>query len=108
MTEEFFKINNYDDRCITYLLIFKQCQKQYSGKTIHDFRLRWKNYKSSSKKFDWKKSCIPEHLYRRSHSPDYMGLYKDAQNRGKYLKSFASTKTFCRMNETLGNEKTTG
>ena len=28
--------------------------KQYTGKTTHDFRYRWKYYKSNSRKFDRK------------------------------------------------------
>ena len=38
---ESFKINhqlNCDDICIIYLLTWKQCQKQYTGKTTDSFR----------------------------------------------------------------------
>ena len=57
VTGESFKINhqlNCDDRCIIYLLTCKQCQKQYTGETTDDFRYRWNNYKSNSRKFDRK------------------------------------------------------
>ena len=55
---------NCDDRCIIYLLTCKQCQKQYTRETKDDFRYRWNNYKSKSRKFDRKESCIQEHLYK--------------------------------------------
>ena len=67
VTGESFKINhqlNCDDRCIIYLLTCKQCQKQYTRETKDDFRYRWNNYKSKSRKFDRKESCIQEHLYK--------------------------------------------
>ena len=60
---ESFKINhqlNCNDRCIIYLLTCKQCQKQYTGETTGDVRYRWNNYKSNSRKFDRKKSCMQE------------------------------------------------
>ena len=62
---ESFKINyqlNYDERCVIYLLTCKRCQKQYTGETMDDFRYRWNNYKSNSRKFDRKESCMQEHL----------------------------------------------
>ena len=62
---ESFKIThqlNCDDRCIIYLLTCKQCQKQYTGETTDDFRYRWNNYKSNSRKFDRKEYCMQEHL----------------------------------------------
>ena len=72
---ESFKINhqlNYDERCVTYLLTCKRCQKQYTGETMNDFRYRWNNYKSNSRKFDGKESCMQEHLYRHFSSPGDM------------------------------------
>ena len=30
-----------------------------------DFRYRWNNYKSNSRKFDRKEFCLQEHLYRQ-------------------------------------------
>ena len=55
---------NCDDRCIIYLLTCKQYQKQYTRETKDDFRYRWNNCKSKSRKFDRKESCIQEHLYK--------------------------------------------
>ena len=39
-----------------------------------DFRYRWNNYKSSSRKFDIKVSIMLEHLYRHISSPGHMGI----------------------------------
>ena len=78
-TGESFKINhqlNCDDRCIIYLLTCKQCQKQYTGETMDDFRYRWNNYKSNSRKFDRKESCMQEHVYRHS-SPGHRVFLND-------------------------------
>ena len=79
-TGESFKINhqlNCDDRCIIYLLTCKQCQKQYTGETTDDFRYRRDNYKSNSRKFDRKESCMQEHLYRHFSSPGHRGFLND-------------------------------
>ena len=80
VTGESFKINhqlNCDDRCIIYLLTCKQCQKQYTGETTDDFRYRWNNYKSNSRKFDRKEPCMQEHLYRHFSSPGHRGFLND-------------------------------
>ena len=61
VTGKSFKINhqlNCDDRCIIYFLTCKQCQKQCTGETTDDFRCRWNNYKSNSRKLDGKESCL--------------------------------------------------
>ena len=74
VTGESFKINqqlNCDDRCIIYLQTCKQCQNWYTGETTGDFRYRWNNLKSNSRKFDWKESCMQEHLYRHFSSPGH-------------------------------------
>ena len=80
VTGESFKINHQlkcDDRCIIYLLTCKQCQKQYTGETTDDFRYRWNNYKSNSRKFDRKESCMQEHPYKHFSSPGHRGLLND-------------------------------
>ena len=65
VTGESCKINhqlNCDDRCIIYLLKCRQCQKQYTGETMDDFRYRRHNYRSISRKFDGKEEPgIQEH-----------------------------------------------
>ena len=61
VTGESFKIShqlNCDEKCIIYLLTCKQCQKQYTRKTTDNSRSRWNNGK-----FDWKESCMQEHIY---------------------------------------------
>ena len=54
VTRESFKINHYfrcNDKCLIYLLTCKVCKKKYTGETVDRFRLRWKNYKESDRKF---------------------------------------------------------
>ena len=80
-TAQSFKINhqlNSDDRCIIYFLTCKQCQKHYSEGTTDDFRYRWNNYKSNSRKFDRKESCTHEHLYRHFNNWGHRGFLNDA------------------------------
>ena len=45
--------------------------------TTNDFRYRWNNYKSNSRKFDRKESCMQEYLYRHSSSPGHEGFLND-------------------------------
>ena len=52
VTEETYKINHHlccNDRCFIYLLTCKVCGKQYTGKTVDNFRSRWNNYKDSDR-----------------------------------------------------------
>ena len=80
VTGKSFKINyqvNCDGRCIVYLLTCKLCQKQYTGENTDDFRYRWSNYKSNSRKFDKKESCLEEHLYRHFSSLGHRGFLND-------------------------------
>ena len=54
VTEETYKINHHlccNDKCLAYLLTCKVCAKQYTGKTVDKFRLRWNNYKDSDRAF---------------------------------------------------------
>ena len=54
VTGESFKINYHlccNDKCLIYLLTCKVCKKQYTGKTVDRFRLRWNSYKESDRKF---------------------------------------------------------
>ena len=41
---------NCNSKCLLYLLSFKTCGKQYTGKTVDKFRSRWNNYKMDAKK----------------------------------------------------------
>ena len=42
-----------------------------------DFRYRWSNYKSNSRKFDRKDSCLQEHFYRHFSSSDHKRFLND-------------------------------
>ena len=49
----------------------KVCKKQYTGKTVDRFRLRWNNYKESDRKFlrgeEIKQKSLHEHVLSDSH-----------------------------------------
>ena len=69
VTGEPFKINHHlccNDKCLIYLLTCKVCKKQYTGKTVDRFRLRWDNYKESNRKFlrgeETKQKPLHEHF----------------------------------------------
>ena len=69
VTGESFKINHHlccNDKCLIYLLTCKVCKKQYTGKTVARFRLRWNNYKESNGKFlrgeETKQKSLHEHF----------------------------------------------
>ena len=42
--------------------------KQYRRGTTGDSKIRWNNFKSSSRQFNSKESCMKEHLCRHFHS----------------------------------------
>ena len=74
VTGEYFKINHHlrcNDKCLIYLLTCKVCKKQYTGKTVDRFRLRWNNYKESDRKFlrgeEIKQKSLHEHFLSDSH-----------------------------------------
>ena len=65
VTHETYKINHKFDcnsKCLVYLLICKQCWKQYVGQTIDDFRFRWNNNKDNNRKYQRSETCMQEHL----------------------------------------------
>ena len=67
-----FRINhelNFDDRCVIYLLTWKQCQKQFTGETMDDLTHRWKHDNSNPGKLDRKEYLMEKHLYRSYSSP---------------------------------------
>ena len=76
VTGESFKINLHfccDDKWLIYLFTCKVCKKQYTGKTVDRFRLRWNNYKESGRKFlrgeEVKQKSLHQHfLSDRHHS----------------------------------------
>ena len=76
-----FKINyslNCDDKCLIYLVTCKQCNKLYTGETTDLFRNRWNKYKDNARKFDWKESCMQEHLYKHFQTEGHKGFLNEA------------------------------
>ena len=74
VTGESFKINHHfccNDKCLIYLLTCKVFKKQYTGKTVDRFRLRWSNYKESNRKLlrgeEIKQKSLHEHFLSDSH-----------------------------------------
>ena len=59
-----------------YLLSCKKCAK-HTGEIVDNFKLRWNNYKSNDWKFQRKKNCMQEHLFRHFHSEGHEGYVKD-------------------------------
>ena len=52
VTKSSYKINhnfNSNSKCLIYLLSYKTCSKQYTGKTVDKFRSRWNNYKTDAR-----------------------------------------------------------
>ena len=49
---KYIYIYNYkfdcSDKCFIFLLTCQKCLKQYVGRTVDKFRLRWNNYKNNS------------------------------------------------------------
>ena len=67
VTGDTFKINHSlkrDDKCLIYYVTCKQRNKQCTGETTDLFRNRWNSCKDNARKFDRKKSCMQEHLYK--------------------------------------------
>ena len=51
--------------------------EQCTEETMDDFRYRRSNYKSNSRIFDRKESCMQEHLHRHFSSPCHRGFLND-------------------------------
>ena len=72
---------NCDDKRLICLATCKQCNKQYTGKTIDlytdHFRNRWSNYKGNARMFDRKESCMQEHLYKHFWSKGHKGFLNE-------------------------------
>ena len=79
LTQNTYKINhklNCHDKCLIYLLICKQCWKQYIGETTDAFRKRWNNYKNNARKFS-RESCMQQHLFGHFQSPGHTDFVED-------------------------------
>ena len=57
--------------------IFKECSKQYTGETVHNFRLMWNKNKSNDRKFQRGESCMQEHFFRHFYTEGHEGFLKD-------------------------------
>ena len=81
VTGDTFKIKhslNCDDECLIYLVTYKQCGKQYSGKTANLFRNRWNNYKDNARKFGRKESYMEECLSKHFQTWGHKGFLNEA------------------------------
>ena len=74
VTDESFRINHHlccNDKCPIYLLTRKVFRKQYTGKTVDKFRLRWNNYRENDRKAvrgeEVKQKFLHEHFLRADH-----------------------------------------
>ena len=50
---------------------------QYVGKTIDQFRSRWINYKSDSRKYGQGATCMQQHLFNYFCTSDHCGFLED-------------------------------
>ena len=75
-----YKINhnlNCDDKCLIYLLTYKEYRKQYVGETTYAFHKSWNNYKSNARKFLIGESCMQRHLIGHFQSPEHTGFIEN-------------------------------
>ena len=73
VTGDTLKVNhslNCDDKCLIYLVTWKQCNKQYTGETTD-------NNKDNARKFDKKESCIQEHLHKNFQEEGHKGFLNE-------------------------------
>ena len=68
---------NWDSSGIVYLLGCKVCGKQYVGSTFTSFRARFKNYKSSSRKFSSRVAVTQAELFRHFTETNHDGFIED-------------------------------
>ena len=79
-TGETFIINHKFDcnaRCLVYLLTCRKCKIQYVGQTVDQFRSRWNNYKSDSRKYSRGNSCMQQHLFNHFCTSGHAGFLDD-------------------------------
>ena len=80
MTGETYIINNRfncNRRCLVYLLTCNMCKIQYVGQTIDQFRLRWNNYKSDSRKHGQGATSLQQHLFNHFCTSGHCGFLED-------------------------------
>ena len=65
------------EKCLIYLRTCNKCRKQYVGQTVDDFRYRWNNYRSNSRKHAHGISYMQEHLYEHFCDSEHSGFLND-------------------------------
>ena len=81
VTGEIFIINHKFDcnaRCLVYILTCHKCKIQYVGQTVDQFRWRWNNNKSDSRKYSRGGSCLQQHLFNHFCTFGHAGFLDDA------------------------------
>ena len=63
-----------NERCLVYLLTCNKCKMQYVGQTIDQFRSRWNNYKSDSRKHVQGATCMQQHLFNHFCTSGHCGF----------------------------------
>ena len=79
-SDETYIINHRFDcneRCLVYLLTCNKCKMQYVGQTIDQFRSRWNNYKSDSRKHVQGATCMQQHLFNHFCTSGHCGFLED-------------------------------
>ena len=66
-----------NERCLVYLLTCNKCKMQCIGQTIDQFRPRWNNYKSESRKHIQGATCMQQHLFNHFCNSGHYGYLED-------------------------------
>ena len=80
VTRKTFIINhkfNCNARCFIYLLTCRKSKIQYVGQTVNQFRSKWNNYKSDSRKYNRGGSCMQQHLFKHICTSGHSGFLYD-------------------------------
>ena len=65
------------ERCLVYLLTCNKCKMRYVGQTIDQFRSRWNNYKSDSRKHGQEATFIQQHLFHHFCTSGHCNFLED-------------------------------
>ena len=68
---------NCNDKCLIYLLTCKKCRRQYVGKTVDEFQLRWNNYKINDRNILKGQTCMQQHLFEHFGSGSHCSFLED-------------------------------
>ena len=61
MNQKVKMMNVIKNECLVYLLTCNKCKMQYLWPTVEQFRSRWNNYKSDSRKHG-QATCLQQHM----------------------------------------------